>query len=220
MERMKINKRLLVLDCDFQYDTAKAIMGFYPGLEKVSRCKVFENEFPKSSDYTHGIITGSGVDVFDDCLWISRLQEYIREISGGGMYLLGICFGHEIIAKTFCGDVVKNEECELGIRSIDLTAEGKRDPLFHGISNLVFFEYHDFSVARIPPTARLLARNDFSIQAVRYTDRIYGVQFHPEVGGDLARKMCARHDRQFSYIQNEDIYDEERIRLMLNFINL
>jgi GMP synthase (glutamine-hydrolysing) len=101
--------------------------------------------------------------------------------------MLGICFGHQIVAQALGGEVARNPRGrEIGTMRLSRVAD---DALFSGLPRT--FDVHGTHsdvVARLPPGAEILATTplDF-IAAFRVGDRVRGVQFHPEFDADVIR---------------------------------
>ena len=86
--------------------------------------KAYEMEDFSSERDDAWIITGSAYSVYDDFPWINRLKEFIHKIVQENKYVLGICFGHQIIAESCGGKVEKNKMgWELGSYPITLSEE-------------------------------------------------------------------------------------------------
>jgi GMP synthase (glutamine-hydrolysing) len=100
--------------------------------------------------------------------------------------MLGICLGSQLLAKALGARVYRNAELEIGWAPVHLTDAGRADPLFQGIASpTTFFHWHG-ETFDLPEGAEWLAysakcRN----QAFRYGDRVYGLQFHPEVSAEM-----------------------------------
>lgn len=99
--------------------------------------------------------------------------------------ILGICFGHQILAYLFGSKIVYGyDQKEVGSVLISLTKTGKKDPLFKGMPNNFFAqEGHKDIVKDLPKNSDLLAKSrNCKIQAFKIkSKKIYGLQFHPEL---------------------------------------
>ena len=68
------------------------------------------NNYPADINECDGyIITGSKLSVYDDEKWIRDLEQYIRNLNQNKKSLLGVCFGHQLIAQALGGEVCKAE---------------------------------------------------------------------------------------------------------------
>jgi GMP synthase (glutamine-hydrolysing) len=133
------------------------------------------------------VITGSAANVPTREPWMLRTEAFLREVVSAGTPTLGICFGHQILAQALGGEVRKNPRGrEMGTLTVEHTGD---DPLFEGIAptfeaNLT----HVDTVASLPEGAVALARSSLDdFQAIRFSEACYGVQFHPEMDGEVLR---------------------------------
>lgn len=115
---------------------------------------------------------------------LSRTRNLVSYALQEHIPILGICYGHHLIANMFGGDVRNDlEQTKFGSYEVRLTQEGRKDPLFRDMPETFVAQYaHKDSVTQLPEGASLLASTDsckFSI--LRYTGRAYTLQFHPEV---------------------------------------
>ncbi|ATW26509.1 glutamine amidotransferase [Candidatus Formimonas warabiya] len=143
---------------------------------------------PEWEDVSAVIITGSHSMVTDNEDWSLDLCTWVKSNRWRNIPTLGICYGHQLIARAFGGEVGYHPGGkELGTVKIALTEEGIRDPLL-GVLPEVFEGHvtHAQTVWELPPRARILARNDFERhQAFVIDDCIWGVQFHPEFNAGI-----------------------------------
>lgn len=133
---------------------------------------VVDGVFPDSVDDADGwLVTGSKHGAYEDLPWIPKLEDLIRDINKAGSPLVGICFGHQVIAKALGGKVIKFPEgWALGLQDYDF--EGETLPLN---------AWHQDQVVERPEGARVVASNDFCENAaLAYGDHIFTVQAHPE----------------------------------------
>ena len=152
--------------------------------------KAYLKETMSLSDGDAWIITGSKYSVYENVDWIHDLVDFVRLLIDNNKPILGICFGHQIIAKAIGAKVVKNPlGWELGSYSLELTKEGKNNMLFHGFNDGdIVYESHQDVVLELPETATVLANTSKSIQSFNY-NFCYGVQFHPEFSFEVTRML-------------------------------
>ena len=115
---------------------------------------------------------------------LSRAKNIIAHALAARVPVLGVCFGHQIIAQMH-GGKVRNDQTQnkFGAFEVSLTGEGKRDPLFSVLPPRFFAQYaHKDSATTLPEGATLLATGETCrFSALRYGANTYTVQFHPEV---------------------------------------
>lgn len=151
---------------------------------------------PTSDDYSGFIIGGSMHMVSEDLEWMKNLQKYIREMNKKGAPFLGVCFGHQMIAKSFGGKVEATSKREIGTVNINLTEEGKKDELFRNLPKDGFNvqQSHKESVIELGEGTVSLAFNSHNLnQVIKAGDNIRGVQFHPEVNKLLLETAVELH---------------------------
>lgn len=146
-------------------------------------------EFPDPDTIDAAVITGSIDSVNDDIEYVHAARAWVQT---AGVPMFGVCFGHQLLASAFGGEVRHMPERELGYRRITLDQPG--DPLFEGVPDRpTVFVCHEDTVVEPPPSATVLASNDYGIQALRHGPTV-SVQFHPEVEEDHARRLLATLD--------------------------
>jgi GMP synthase (glutamine-hydrolysing) len=134
------------------------------------------------------VITGSSHSVTERAPWMLALEAYARDANAQKIPLLGICFGHQIVAQALGGHVEKNPRGrEIGTVRVRLTAS---DAIFASIPDTFDVNAtHVDTVSRLPPGARLLAGSDIDpTQAFAIGETTRCVQFHPEFDGDVMRR--------------------------------
>src|SRR5262249_6607598 len=104
--------------------------------------------------------------------------------------VLGICYGHQLLAHAFGGTVENNPRGRnIGTVDVRLDADADGDPLFAGLPSVLHVPVsHRQSVTALPAEARLLgaAARDRN-HAFALGERAWGVQFHPEFDADIVR---------------------------------
>lgn len=138
---------------------------------------------PDLSAYKGIVITGSHSMVTDREAWLEPLQHSLRAIAKTHLPILGVCFGHQLLADTF-GGVVDNhpQGPEVGTVPVQLTEAAQSDPIFAELPlEFIANASHTQSVLKLPENAVLLAYNHYEDHhAYRIGERIWGMQFHPE----------------------------------------
>ncbi len=138
---------------------------------------------PSREGFAGVIVTGSGAMVTDRLAWSEATADWLREAAHAGLPLLGICYGHQLIAHALGGEVGWHPDGrEMGTVEIERLAPSNDDPLFAGLPERFAAQAtHLQSVLRIPEGATLLARSDHDpVHAFRWGDAVWGLQFHPE----------------------------------------
>ncbi len=141
-----------------------------------------------------GIIFSGGPDIERTGNCGGAILEHYDEFN---VPILGICLGHQLIAKHFGGRVGRGEKAEYSLVEVEVIDE---DDLFAGLpGKLRVWESHMDEVKELPPGFKLLARSETCpVEAMKHEELpIYGgVQFHPEVshtehGSEIYRNFAA-----------------------------
>lgn len=141
------------------------------------------DSLPDRRDFAGIIVSGSSAMVTDRADWSERAAAWLREAAHDGQSLLGICYGHQLLAHALGGEVADNPAGrESGTVRIDLHPPAADDPLFaHAPTGFMAHTSHVQTVLRAPDGATVLARSQRDgCQAFRWGERAWGVQFHPE----------------------------------------
>ena len=120
--------------------------------------------------------------------WLRFEKDFLAAILEDGMPILAVCLGSQLLAEAAGGSARRASEPEIGWRRIEVTAEGRDDPVIGPLAPAVTgFQWHSYE-ALPPPEAVVLARSPLCSQAYRIGDRVYGIQFHAEVAPRDAEK--------------------------------
>lgn len=139
--------------------------------------------YPDPTSCAGVVISGSHEMVTDNAPWMQDLAQWLYQICMAGIPVLGICFGHQLLAQTLGGQVgVHSAGLELGTVPIAIQADVSHDPVWKNIpAHFDAHVVHYQTVRRLPPGACLLAGNSHEPhQAFRWRNHVWGVQFHPE----------------------------------------
>ena len=138
---------------------------------------------PAREGFAGAIVTGSAAMVTDRHPWSEHSAAWLRDAAHAGMPLLGICYGHQLIAHALGGEVGENPAGrEMGTVHLDVLPAAATDPLFSGLPDRFPAQAtHLQSVLRLPEGAHVLASSaQDGIHAFRWGDCTWGLQFHPE----------------------------------------
>ncbi|KAF8634062.1 hypothetical protein AX17_004326 [Amanita inopinata Kibby_2008] len=108
------------------------------------------------------VLTGSAASAYEDVEWINRLVAYISRVAETkpSIKIIGICFGHQIVARALGGQVVRNDgKWEIGPTLLNLTDLGK---VIFGVDSLHIQQMHQDHVPSIPPHFHLLGSTSVS----------------------------------------------------------
>lgn len=152
---------------------------------------------PSREGFAGTIVTGSGAMVTDRHDWSERSAAWLHDAAHAGMPLLGICYGHQLLAHALGGEVGDHPQGrEMGTVDLELQPPAEHDPLFAVLPNRFQAQVtHLQTVLRAPEGATVLARSVHdACHAFRWGDRAWGVQFHPEFSATHMRGYVqARH---------------------------
>ncbi len=135
------------------------------------------------------IITGSHSMVTDCLPWSLNLEKWLPLVIAKDIPLLGICYGHQLLARVIGGNVgFHSGGKEIGTVYVNINAkEAETDPLFKNMPNTFPAHVtHAQTILYLPANAHLLAFNEHEpYHAFRFGKHTWGVQFHPEYNGEI-----------------------------------
>lgn len=143
---------------------------------------VVDMAFPQNAHVCDGwLITGSRHGAYEDHPFIPPLEKLIRDIYAADLPLVGICFGHQIIAQALGGKVEKFAGgWAVGRQSYDWQGE-----------TVHLNAWHQDQVVALPEGATVCAGNDFCANAALvYGTKAFTIQAHPEFDGDFVEGLA------------------------------
>ena len=149
--------------------------------------------------YDRIVMSGSRTAATDEAPWISALDDLIRHALNHGIPILGVCYGHQALARVLGSNntkknVRRSATPEIGWTEIIQTQHASKFDLLSGLpKHFHSFSVHYDEVCEVPRGSTLLARSDrCAIQAFAVDDRpAFGVQFHPERGLEAGERTLA-----------------------------
>lgn len=148
---------------------------------------VMDGSFPASVTQADGwLITGSRHGVYEDLAFIPVLEQFILDVRDAGVPLVGICFGHQIIAQALGGTVAKFPGgWSVGPTQYDLDGD-----------SVVLNAWHQDQVIALPEGAKVTATaRHCAIAGCAYGDRIVSFQAHPEFSDAFLAALGAERGR-------------------------
>ena len=225
-------KEILIIDCGPSLSDVTKHYGVAPEwiMESLKNkgcnftlVKPYVGENVQISNADAWIITGSPRSVYDADDWMVVIERELKNIQSSKIPVLGICFGHQLLAKCFGGIVELNPKgWELGAYPVQFTDAGKKSQIFSGMDdNAIVYESHQDSVIVLPEMAIELARNNKGNQAFKIHDNFYGVQFHPEFSWEVIKMYVSKRSATGVTVDDPSIPESTQGELVLfNFIDL
>lgn len=141
------------------------------------------DKLPATRSVDAAVITGSGAMVSERLDWSERTADWLRGAVDASLPMLGVCYGHQLLAHALGGRVDYNPRGrEIGTVDIECSPHAGADELFAAAPrSFRAHATHLQSVLEPPSGATILARSALDDnQAIRYAPRVWGLQFHPE----------------------------------------
>ncbi|RMG46772.1 MAG: hypothetical protein D6718_04965 [Acidobacteria bacterium] len=190
-------KTLLVVDPSVNRPEGEAvawIAGAWGGPVRVCRPALEPGSAPPPGDpHEVGavVVMGSAASVHDDRSWLAALGAWLAPIVRGEVEvpLLGICFGHQLLAHLAGGEVRPLRADRSKVLGVSRT---RFEPCrLHPGGEMPVVVSHREVVTRVPEGFRVVARRrEVPVDAIEHQDRpLFGVQFHPEAGPEFAEHV-------------------------------
>ncbi len=158
--------------------------------------RVVAGELPASPHAADGwVVTGSRHGVYDDLPWIAPLKDFLRACVADRVPVVGICFGHQLLAEALGGHAVKSDRgWGLGVQDYEIVA--RPSWLRHVPDHFAARALHQDQVITLPADATVLARSPHcDLAAVAYGDPEHptavSLQPHPEFGAAYMDELLA-----------------------------
>ncbi|GAB7010578.1 type 1 glutamine amidotransferase [Halorubrum trueperi] len=164
-----------------------------------------DGHLPEHADFDGVVVTGSRSSVYWDEAWIPPLVDYVADAADAGVPILGVCYGHQVLAEALGGRVAGMDSFEIGYNAIRRRDD---DELFADVSEeFTAFTTHGDAVVDLPPNATLLAENEHGVHAFR-DGHCWGVQFHPEYDVETAREVTGGKRERIGDARVDAVLDE------------
>lgn len=151
---------------------------------------VTEEQLPGAVDECDAwLVTGSRHGVYDPLPWIEPLKRFLERAYKAGIPIVGICFGHQILAEALGGRAIKSDK-GWGLGVSRYTIHRKADWMTGVDGEFSLNALHQDQVIEIPGDAEVLAGSDFCPYAVlAYRGNAISIQPHPEFPTEYLRDL-------------------------------
>jgi len=165
---------LLSGDASLQFDCIDVVNGQTPDL---------------SQTYDAYLITGSKADAYSDETWVVQLRCAVQKLFAARQKLIGICFGHQLIAHSLGGKTEKSTKgWGVGLHRAHIKSPASWMQSATDEYSVIYS--HQDQVVQLPPQATLIAASDFCpIAMYRIEDRVFCLQGHPEFSREYCRYL-------------------------------
>jgi GMP synthase (glutamine-hydrolysing) len=139
------------------------------------------------------LVLGGEMGAHDDAThpWLTDVKRLVVEAATTGSPVLGVCLGHQLAAVALGGEVGVNPlGQQIGVLGVGWTPAAHDDPLLGGVAGrgreVPAVQWNDDVVTALPPGAVDLAHTERGeLQAARFAETVWGVQWHPEAGEEI-----------------------------------
>jgi GMP synthase-like glutamine amidotransferase len=169
-----------------------------PGFE-IESFDVQKGRLPEAQAHGAYLITGSPAGVYDPLPWIAPLMDFIRSAEGAKM--IGVCFGHQVMAEALGGHVEKsNKGWGAGLHRYTVV---RPEPWTDTSGTIAIPASHQDQVVVQPPNSEVVAASEFTpFAALAWTDRpAISFQFHPEFSPAFAKALI---EKRYDSVPNPD----------------
>ena len=190
-----------ILQCDDVLEKFQPRFGNYPAMIQqmfaaqsgdfefdVFDCRA--QQYPQQVEAYDGFIsTGSRHSVYESLPWIERLIEFVQLLDEKNSKFIGICFGHQIIARAL-GQVVEQSAKGWGVGIAQNRVIRQMDWMSSFQPSLDILVSHQDQVLSLPKEASVIAESDFCPYfMVQWNDHLLSIQGHPEWQNDYSAAL-------------------------------
>lgn len=158
---------------------------------EVNDYAIHEGETPASIDDCDAwVISGSPASVYEEHEWITTGEEIVRALTAAERPLLGVCFGHQLMAQALGGVVeVAETGWGAGVHTYDIVE--RPTGMEHTPASIAVLAMHQDQVTSVPTDGDVWLRSDFCPNAgITYGERAWSIQPHPEFTPRLVEALC------------------------------
>lgn len=183
-----VRPQLVTRHGDYEDMFATLLLSQAPGLDLV--IYDVQEVLPETIDCDAYLITGSKDSVYDDQPWITALADFVKDSLAAGKKVIGVCFGHQLMAHFFGGRVAAAEEgWAVGVHTSNVC---QRYPWMADLptEQLSLLSSHKDQVVELPDNAQVYLVSDFCPMAgFVQGSQVLTVQGHPEFSAEYASDL-------------------------------
>ncbi len=203
--------------------------------DEVDVHRVFEDlKFPEDEDLAGIIISGSPSMITENLTWSKKTKEWLKPHLEKKTPILGVCYGHQLLAKLLGGTVDWNPKGrEIGQVTLCLNENTKHDLLFseyyqRNQMSLELYASHMQSVTSLPENIKILGYTRLdSHHCFNYNDHVWGFQFHPEFTADITKSFIQARSKEIDHeglnskrLIEDTLENDNGKRLLLKFLEI
>jgi GMP synthase-like glutamine amidotransferase len=193
--------RIGLLECDHVRDRYRAIAGDYVDMFTAMVAGADPTAEVVPYDARNGVLpvrpdecdawlcTGSRASVYDEDPWIEAVAAVIRRVQEAAVPLVGVCFGHQLIAHAL-GGRTERANVGWGAGALPVHIVVPRPWMDPPLASMTLLHSHQDQVTVLPPGGQVLASAAHCpVAMLSVGDTIIGIQAHPEFGPDYLRAL-------------------------------
>jgi len=201
---------LIIVHADFAIPTYIQDWAMEKNVQLNFSCPANGDLLPHLSLFDCLIILGGNYSLLEEerPQFLRNEIKLVEEAIASEKIILGICLGAQILGEAFGIQTEKSPNKEVGVFPIELTDDGKTDPLIKGFPNVFSGVHWHNNMPGITPKSKILAFSEgCPRQIIRYSNKAYAFQWHPEVTLEDVQKACLYCKKDLypgPYIQSEE----------------
>lgn len=182
------------------------------------------------NDIAAVVLLGGPMNVYEEeeYPFLKKEDDFISRLIVEDIPFLGVCLGAQLLAKACQGNVMKADTREIGWYTVNVTKEGRQEPLFSGLPpSLTVFQWHE-DTFEIPAGGTLLVRGKTCRnQAFKVGSYAYGLQFHIEATTDMVIEWMKDQREQVDVkkvirtsVIKRDLLEKQAYAILSNFLRI
>lgn len=206
MNRQKALKQIALIKTGCTIEQIKPRYGDFEdwfaqglGVSDLLQIDVFNQQaLPEPEKLAGVVITGSAAMVSARLDWSERTAQWLRLAVQTGIPILGVCYGHQLLADALGGSAGPNPAGrQIGTVRAQMIENNKKDALLgHLPASFSAQSSHSEVVLSLPPGAERLVTSPLDENfSIRFAEKVWGIQFHPEFSAPVMADYIRYRER-------------------------